>query len=55
MKVLKHINKWLHKFWDPNVSMQTRIDSHKWDNKIEILGSLSSRSHQIFVNKSAGS
>ena len=55
MKVLRYINKWLHKFRDPNVSMPTGIDSHKWNNKMEILGCLSSRSHQIVVSKDADS
>ena len=55
MKVLRYINKWLHKFWDPNVIMPAGIDSHKWDSKIEILGSLSSRSHQIVGHKGDGS
>jgi hypothetical protein len=55
MKALRHINKWLNKFWYPNVSMPAGIDSHKWDSKIEILGCLSSRSHQIAGHKGAGS
>ena len=55
MKVLRCINKWLHKFWDPNVSMQTSIDSHKWGSKMEILGCLSSRPHQIVGSKGANS
>jgi hypothetical protein len=55
MKVLRYINKWLHKFWDSNMNMPVGIDSHKWDSKIEILGSLSSRSHQIVGPKRDGS
>ncbi len=55
MKVLRHINKWLQKFWEPNVSMPRGIDSHKWDSKIEILGCLSSRSHQFIQHKSTDS
>ncbi len=55
MKVLRYINKWLHKSWDANVSMPTGIDSHKWNSKMEILGCLSSRSHQIVVSKGADS
>jgi hypothetical protein len=51
MKVLRSINKWLHKFWNPSTSMPSGIDSHKWDSKIEILGSLSSRSHSIVHTK----
>lgn len=47
MKVLRYLNKWLHKFRDLGVSMPAGIDSHKWDSKIEILGGLSSRSHQM--------
>jgi hypothetical protein len=55
MKVLRYINKWLHKFWDSNMSVPAGIDSHKWDSKIEILGSMSSRSHQIAEHKGNGS
>jgi hypothetical protein len=55
MKVLRCINKWLHKFLDSNSSMPAGIDSHKWDSKIEILGCLSSRSHSIVKSKSYGS
>jgi len=55
MKVLQSINKWLHIIWDPNVSMQTGIDSHKWNSKMEILGCLSSRSHQIIRSKGVNS
>lgn len=55
MKVLRYINKWLHEFWDPDKSLPTGIDSHKWDSKIEILGCLSSRSHQIVGPKGADS
>jgi hypothetical protein len=55
MKILRYINKWLHKSWDMNVSMPTEIDSHKWNSKMEILGCLSSRSHQIFRHKGADS
>ncbi len=53
MKVLRYINKLLHKYCDPNVSMPPGIDSHKWDSKMEILGCLSSRSHQIVGHKGA--
>ena len=55
MKVLQYINKWLHKSWDTNVSMPAGIDSHKWNSKMEILGGLSSRSHQIGRHKGADS
>ncbi len=55
MKVLRCINKWLHKIWEPNVSMSTGIDSHKWGSKMEILGCLSSRSHQIIGSKGVDS
>ena len=51
MKVLRNINKWLNKFWNPNTNVPGGIDSHKWDNKIEILGSLSSRSHSMVKSK----
>ena len=51
MKVLRYINKWLHKSWETNVNMPTGIDSHKWNSKMEILGGLSSRSHQIVRHK----
>jgi len=55
MKVFRYINKWLHKIWEPNISMQTGIDSHKWNSKMEILGCLSSRSHQIVGHKGINS
>ncbi|MDT8300717.1 MAG: hypothetical protein RQ760_04475 [Sedimentisphaerales bacterium] len=55
MKVLRYINKWLHKSWDTNVNMPTGIDSHKWNSKMEILGCLSSRSHHIIRHKGADS
>ncbi len=55
MKVLRCISRWLHKFRDSNMGIPTGIDSHKWNSKMEILGSLSSRSHQIVVSKSAES
>ncbi len=55
MKVLQYINKWLHKIWDSNMSMTNDIDSHKWDSKIEILGCLSSRSHQFVEPKGTNS
>jgi hypothetical protein len=52
MKVLRYVNKWLHKILEPNMSMTGGIDSHKWDSKIEILGCLSSRSHQFVKSRS---
>lgn len=55
MKVLRYINKWLHKICDPNVSMSVGIDSHKWNSKMEIMGCLSNRPHQIVVSKSTNS
>ena len=33
--------KWLHRLWSSQASVPTEIDSHKWENKIEILSSLS--------------
>ncbi len=44
MKALRYIRKWLHQLWCSQVSLSTEIDSHQWESKIEILGSLS-RSH----------
>ena len=44
MKALRHIRKWLQQWWRSQVNLPDEIDSHKWENKIEILGSLS-RSH----------
>jgi hypothetical protein len=55
MKVLRYINKRLHKFWEPNMSVTAGIDSHKWESKIEILGCLSGRSHQFIEPKGANS
>jgi hypothetical protein len=43
MKVIRSIQKWLRKLWDSGEPVTTSIDSHKWENKIEILGHLSRR------------
>jgi hypothetical protein len=41
MNALRYIRKWLHRLWCSQVDLPTEIDSHKWESKIEILGSLS--------------
>jgi len=44
MKALRFIRKWLHRLWYSEASLPAGIDSHRWESKIEILGSLSRRS-----------
>jgi hypothetical protein len=41
MKALRFIRNWLYSLWDFDASVSTGIDSHTWESKIEILGSLS--------------
>jgi hypothetical protein len=41
MKTLRFIRNWLYSLWDFDVRVSTGIDSHTWESKIEILGSLS--------------
>ncbi len=43
MKVLRFIQKWLHRLWGSGMNFPAGIDSHKWETKIEILGNLSGR------------
>lgn len=44
MKALRFIQKWLHRWWAAEANLSAGIDSHRWESKIEILGSLSGRS-----------
>jgi hypothetical protein len=41
MKALRYIRKWFHRLWFSEASLTAGIDSHRWETKIEILGSLS--------------
>jgi len=41
MKALQLIRKWLHRLLSIDASLSAGIDSHTWESKIEILGSLS--------------
>ncbi len=41
MKAFRFIRKWWHNLWSLNPSLSTGIDSHTWDNKIEIWASAS--------------
>jgi len=55
MKALRCVKKWLCSLWDSGVNLSTarncgnasagRIDSHKWESKIEIWQCLSHRCH----------
>jgi hypothetical protein len=44
MKALRYIRNWLHRLLCSQICLPTEIDSHQWENKFEILSSLS-RSH----------
>ena len=41
MKALQFIRKWLHRLLSFDASLSAGIDSHRWESKIEILGTLS--------------
>jgi len=41
MKALRFIRKWWHNLWSLSANLATGIDSHTWDNKIEIWASAS--------------
>jgi hypothetical protein len=41
MKALRFIQKWLHRLLGFDANLSAEIDSHRWESKIEILGSLS--------------
>ena len=41
MRIFGFIWKRLCKFWQSSGTLQTGIDSHKWESKIEVLQSIS--------------
>jgi len=41
MRVLRMILSWWHQFWGEDVYWPTELDSHRWENKIEMLRRLS--------------
>lgn len=41
MKTLRSIQKWLRRLLSFDVDLLAGIDSHRWESKIEILGTLS--------------
>lgn len=43
MRVVRFIKRFWYALLGRNVRMRTGIDSHKWESKMEILDSLSSR------------
>ena len=45
MRLIQLIKIWLQQLLDLGAGLQTGIDSHKWENKIEILGCLSRGYH----------
>jgi len=43
MRVLRKLWRWWRTLWDLDFSSTMEVDSHQWDNKVEILRRLSSR------------
>ena len=41
MKALRFIGKWWHRLWNTETGASVGLDSHRWESKIEILGTLS--------------
>ncbi|MHC4617065.1 MAG: hypothetical protein ACYTEQ_04855 [Planctomycetota bacterium] len=41
MRVLRLVLKWWRRLWRATGNLQTTIDSHRWESKVEILKSLS--------------
>ena len=41
MRIFGFIWKHLRKFWQSSGTLQTEIDSHKWESKIEVFKSIS--------------
>lgn len=44
MRVLRNLCKWWRDFWGSDFYWLAEVDSHQWDNKIEILRRLSTQS-----------
>lgn len=45
MRVLRTLRKWWREFWGSSLYWPAEVDSHQWDNKVEILRRLSSGSY----------
>lgn len=45
MGVLRRVWKWWRECWDSDLCWLAEVDSHQWDNKVEILRRLSSQPH----------
>ena len=43
MRVLRKMWKWWRECWGDDIYWLAEVDSHQWDNKIEILRRLSSQ------------
>jgi hypothetical protein len=43
MRILKFMWKWWRQLWRSTANLQTGIDSHKWESKIEVFRSLSGK------------
>jgi hypothetical protein len=43
MSVLRQLWKWWRELWDCDFEWATGVDSHRWENKIEMLHRLSGR------------
>jgi hypothetical protein len=46
MRVLRQVRKWWRAFWGDDLYWPMDVDSHQWDNKVEILRRLSSGPHK---------
>jgi hypothetical protein len=44
MRVLRKLWRWWRDCWGGDTYWLAEVDSHRWDNKVEILRRLSSRS-----------
>ena len=42
MRVLRQVKKWWCAFWGDDLYWPMDVDSHQWDNKVEILRRLAS-------------
>jgi hypothetical protein len=45
MRVLRTLWKWWRDLWGSDFYWPAEVDSHQWDNKVEILRRLSSQPH----------
>ena len=45
MRVLRKLWKWWHDCWGGDCYWPAQVDSHQWDNKVEILQRLSNKAY----------